>query len=575
MSASAESAATEREARFERLIELGIALSSEHNHDRLMEMILLEAKRIPNADGGTLYLHNEDDRTLEFRILLNDTLNTAMGGTSGTEIKFPPLQLYDPETGEPNNKNVATSVALNKKMSNIADAYEADDYDFSGTKAFDENTGYRSMSFLTIPLLNGKEDVIGVVQLINARDDDGTVIPFSAEIEPIIGALTSQVAVALENQLLLEQQRILMDSFIELIAGAIDAKSPYTGGHCQRVPELTKMLAAAACESDDEPFKDFELDEEQWYELHLAGWLHDCGKVTTPEYVVDKSTKLETIYDRIHEIRNRFEILIKEAEIEYLKARVGANGDGDKLKAEFKARVEQIKDDYTFIAESNLGGEFFDDEKIERIKQISAQTWTRNLDRGIGVSWEEGKRLEKDPPAPAPAVESVLADRGDHLIGQYNLGEVYNLSIARGTLTEEERQKINSHINVTIEMLESLPFPKHLAKVTEYAGGHHEKMDGTGYPRGLKKEDMSLPARMMAIADIFEALTASDRPYKKAKKLSEAVKILSFMNKDAHIDPDLFKLFLTAGIWKEYADRFLDPEQIDDIDVNEYLKDLD
>jgi HD-GYP domain-containing protein (c-di-GMP phosphodiesterase class II) len=568
-------AATEREARFERLIELGIALSSEHNHDRLMEMILLEAKRIPNADGGTLYLHNEEDRTLEFKILLNDTLNTAMGGTSGTEIEFPALQLYDPETGEPNNKNVATSVALNKKMSNIPDAYEADDYDFSGTKAFDENTGYRSMSFLTIPLLNGKEDVIGVVQLINARDDAGIVIPFSAEIEPIIGALTSQAAVALENQLLLEQQRILMDSFIELIAGAIDAKSPYTGGHCQRVPELTKMLAAAACESDNEPFRDFVLDEEQWYELHLAGWLHDCGKVTTPEYVVDKSTKLETIYDRIHEVRNRFEILIKEAEIEYLKARVEANGDGDKLEAEFKARVEQIKDDYAFIAESNLGGEFFDDEKVERIKQISAQTWTRNLDRSIGLSWEEGKRLEEDPLAPAPAVESVLADRGDHLTGQYNLGEVYNLSIARGTLTEEERQKINSHISVTIEMLESLPFPKHLAKVTEYAGGHHEKMDGTGYPRGLKKEDMSLPARMMAIADIFEALTASDRPYKKAKKLSEAVKILSFMNKDAHIDSDLFKLFLTAGIWKQYADRFLDPEQIDDIDVSEYLKDLD
>ena len=290
-----------------------------------------------------------------------------------------------------------------------------------------------------------------------------------------------------------------MDSFIELIAGAIDEKSAYTGGHCQRVPELTKMIARAACDSNDPRFADFDLTEEQWYELHLAGWLHDCGKVTTPEYVVDKAVKLETISNRIHEVRNRFEIMIREAEIDYLKKAMDApEAERETLKQEFEAKKAQLTEDFEFIAETNVGGEFLDDDAIERIKTIGEMTWTRHLDRSIGLSWEEGRRLEDSPPAPTPSVEKLLEDRSDHVTDKYNYGEIYNLSIRRGTLTEEERLKINDHISVTIDMLESLPFPKNLKKVPEYAGGHHEKMDGTGYPCGLTKEDMSLPARMMA-----------------------------------------------------------------------------
>ena len=425
---------------------------------------------------------------------------------------------------------------------------------------------------MTIPLLNRADHVIGVVQLINARDEEGNVVAFDQDVESIIGALASQAAVALENQLLVRQLRTLMDSFIELIAGAIDEKSAYTGGHCQRVPELTKMIARAACDSNDPRFADFDLTEEQWYELHLAGWLHDCGKVTTPEYVVDKAVKLETISNRIHEVRNRFEIMIREAEIDYLKKAMDApEAERETLKQEFEAKKAQLTEDFEFIAETNVGGEFLDDDAIERIKTIGEMTWTRHLDRSIGLSWEEGRRLEDSPPAPTPSVEKLLEDRSDHVTDKYNYGEIYNLSIRRGTLTEEERLKINDHISVTIDMLESLPFPKNLKKVPEYAGGHHEKMDGTGYPCGLTKEDMSLPARMMAIADIFEALTASDRPYKKAKKLSESLKIMSFMNKDQHIDPDLFELFLTNNVWQEYAETFLDPEQIDDVDISQYM----
>ncbi len=576
---------------YRRLIEIGIALSSERNHARLMEIILLEAKRLCNADGGTLYLCTEDGG-LKFELMHTDSLGIAMGGTTGKDIPFPPLKLHDAE-GRPNHKNVATYVALSGKTVNIADAYEAQDFDFSGTKRFDQGTGFRSKSFLTVPLKNHDGDVIGVLQLLNAQDPrTGEVIPFGDSIQPLVEALASQAAVALDNQNLIAAQRRLLDSFIELIASAIDAKSPYTGGHCQRVPELTKMLVKAVCDQKEGLYADFDLTEDQWYELHIAAWLHDCGKVTTPEYVVDKATKLETIYDRIHEVRTRFEVLKRDAEIAYLKAQL-AGGDPAALKAGFEARLKQLDDDFAFVAECNQGGEFMAPDKVERLKRIAAETWVRTLDDRLGLSYDELKRKERAPTAPLPAVENLLADRPDHVFPReggdllaadnpwgfklnvpkhkYNLGEVYNLSVGRGTLTEEERYKINDHMVQTIVMLEQLPFPKQLARVPEYAGGHHEKMDGTGYPKRLAKEQMSIPARVMAIADIFEALTASDRPYKKAKTLSESLKIMSFMNKDKHIDPDLFRLFLTSGVYRDYAERFLDPAQIDDVDIHQFL----
>ena len=430
--------------------------------------------------------------------------------------------------------------------------------------------------------------------MLNAIDPDtDEVIEFGDDIQPLIEALSSQAAVALDNQQLLEAQKKLLDSFIELIASAIDAKSPYTGGHCQRVPELTKMLANAACDQKQGPFADFDLTEEEWYELHIAAWLHDCGKVTTPEYVVDKATKLETIYNRIHEVRNRFEIVKRDRVIEHLK-KVMAGGDEESLRTELEEELAKLDDDFAFIAESNVGGEFMAPERIDRVKEIANIKWTRTLSDRIGLSYEELRRIEREPEPALPAQENLLSDKYDHVVYRdgleataenenpwgfkldvpehmYNMGEVYNLCIARGTLTEEERFKINDHIVQTIIMLEALPFPKHLARVPEMAGGHHEKMDGTGYPKKLNKSDMSVPARIMAIADIFEALTAADRPYKAPKKLSDSVKIMSFMKKDAHIDDELFELFLTSGAYKDYAERFLLPEQLDDVDIGQYV----
>jgi HD-GYP domain-containing protein (c-di-GMP phosphodiesterase class II) len=384
----------------------------------------------------------------------------------------------------------------------------------------------------------------------------------------------------------------LFTAITELLAGAIDAKSPYTGGHCKRVPVLAKLLADAAHDSDKSPFAGFRMDsEEKWREFNVAAWLHDCGKVTTPEYVVDKATKLETIYNRIHEIRMRFEVLLRDARIEAFRKHLPADVDEKDLLSDLEKTEKAIADDFAFVANCNIGGEFMADEKIERLERIASRTWVRHLDDRIGISQEEAVLKNTTPPKRLPAIEQVLADKPEHIIprphpdpfdgnphgfkmevpkNQYNQGELYNLGIRKGTLTAEDRFKINEHIIQTILMLKKLPFPNKMKDVAEIAGAHHETMIGTGYPRRLKKADMSIPARIMAIADIFEALTAADRPYKKAKNLSDALKIMSFMRNDQHIDADLFDLFLEKRIFQSYAEQYMNQQQIDKVNVDLY-----
>lgn len=403
-----------------------------------------------------------------------------------------------------------------------------------------------------------------------------------------IEALSATAAVAIETRELIDAQKRLLDSFIELIAAAIDAKSPYTGGHCQRVPALAKMLAEAAHDSDDPVWREFRLGETDREALHIAAWLHDCGKITTPEHVVDKATKLECIYDRIHEVRMRFEVLKRDARIQALEARL-AGEDAAAVAERLEAALAALDDDFAFVAQCNLGGEAMDDAAIERLHRIAERRWLRTLDDRLGISREEAQRRGAEPPVPLPAEEPLLADRPWHRIERpaeerfgddnpwgfrmavprykYDRGELHNLTVRRGTLTAEDRYIINHHMIQTIMMLERLPFPRHLAGVPEIAGGHHERMDGMGYPRRLRREDMSVLARTMAVADVFEALTAADRPYKAAKTLSESVAIMADMVTGQHLDPDLFRLFLESGVYREYARRFLSPEQIDAVDV--------
>jgi len=421
------------------------------------------------------------------------------------------------------------------------------------------------------------------------------VEPVHSRIREVQWLSDSLVSMSADIRAYQQQQRALQDGIVGLIATAIDQKSPYTGGHCERVPELGIALANAAGASNDDAFSDFDFNSElKQREFEVAAWLYDCGKITTPEYIVDKGSKLETLYNRIHEVRMRFEVLLRDAQIQFLEAVSAAPENRPSLEAELRQQRQAIIDDFEFIAECNVGGEFMDDAKLERLAKIAQRTWQRHLSDRLGLSPVEQARLEDVPQVSLPVTETVLRDTAEHCLPrentairypglgftlmppdlQLNLGEHYNLSVRAGTLTNEERYLINEHICATIKMLESLPWPDELARVPEYAGGHHEKIDGTGYPRSLKGEALSIPAKILAVADIMEALTAGDRPYKKAKPLSAALSIMRSMALGGHIDPALFKLLIESGVYRDYARRFLRPEQLDAVDEESLLAGL-
>lgn len=522
------------------LNEIGIALSAEKNMDSLLERILINAKKLTGADGGTLYLYNAKTQSLEFRIVRTDSLGIKLGGETGAPINanFRPLPLYL-DDATPNEQMIAAYAAIHKEIINIEDAYTVTHFDFSGTRKFDESTGYRSKSFLTIPMTNHENDIMAVLQLLNkVEEESGEVIPFSHQDQKLAESLASQAAVALTNQGLIDEMQNLFDAFIKLIATAIDEKSPHTGNHCRRVPEATMMIAEAAHHSGDDYFKEFAMDSTDRYELKVASWLHDCGKITTPVHVVEKATKLETIHDRIELVAARFEILRRDLEISMLKQRIKAleKGDADhtSIISNYEKLAQSLAEDLSYVKNCNKGGEFMADEQVARVESLSKLSW-------IDMEGKEQPLITEE--------------------------ECYNLTIRRGTITAEEREIINNHMTLTIRMLEQLPFPKHLRNVPEYAGGHHERMDGKGYPRGLTRNEMSIPARIMAVADVFEALTSSDRPYKKAMPLSQTLTIMGRMVEDNHLDPDIFRLFVDSQVYLEYAEKFLKPEQIDEIDV--------
>lgn len=516
------------QSRLEQLNAIGIALSGETNINGLMETILVAAKSLVGADAGTLYIRRDDQ--LHFEIVMTDSLGIALGGSSGKSVPFPPVPLRHAD-GTPNRNNVVACAVLDEHTINIEDAYTAEGYDFSGTKKFDQSTGYRSQSFLTVPMKNHEQEIIGVLQLLNAMTPDGKVEPFTADEQRLVESLASQAAIALTNRHLIRSLEELFESFINLINLAIDDKSPYTGGHCQRVPELTLLLADAVNRTHQGVLAGFSMNEKQRYELKIAGMLHDCGKITTPVHVVDKGTKLQTIFDRIELIETRLEVLRRDAEIAFLR--------GETSEAQLEARLLELEDARAFLRRANAGGEFMRDEDVARIAALATEGW-RAAD-------DSERRL-------------LTAE------------EAENLSIRKGTLTDAERQIINHHIVVTIRMLKALPWPKHLRHVTEYAGGHHERMDGKGYPNGLKREDMSVEARIMGIADVFEALTAADRPYKPGMKLSQAMTILARMANEQHVDADLFEVFAREKVWLDYAQRFLHAEQLDAVDIEGVVK---
>jgi len=509
------------------LLRISTSLSSEKDLTKILENIITASMEITNADAGTLY-RVTDHQKLKFEIVHTKSKNVHLGGNSGKPIILQDIPLYS-ASGSPNLIYTTCYAYHNNQTINIPDAYNNQEFDFSGTRNFDIHNQYKSISFLNVPMKDHHAEIIGILQLINASDPiTKKIIPFSTEHQEIIEALCSQAAITITNRTLLSQYEELFESFISLINHAIDDKSPHTGGHCQRVPTLTLMIADAVNNQKEGPFANFSLPEGNRQELKLASMLHDCGKITTPVHVVDKSTKLETIFDRIELIELKAEIIMRDIQLGF------ANNFIENTNA--SNRQEQLIQDFNFLCNCNIGVESMKDADIKLVHDIA----TRYI-------WQDSSGI-------------------NHYFLDEN--EVTNLTIKSGTLNKDERQIINRHIDVSIGMLERLKWPKHLLNVTEYAAGHHERMDGKGYPRGLHRDEMSVPARCMAIADIFEALTAKDRPYKKGKMLSESLIILGKMKLNQHIDPDLFDIFMWNKLYEQYARQYMDKDQIDSIDVN-------
>ncbi len=518
----------------ERLTDIGLALSGEQSRDRLFEMIVDLARSITGADAGTLYIVDDRGSYLEWVVMQNDTMGVRLGGTSGRPILLPPVRLYGPDGAE-NHANVSSHVALTREVVNIGDVYDAQGFDFAGTRKYDASTGYRSRSMLVIPMVNHEGVIIGVLQLLNAKDRrTGEVAPFSPIGLESVRSLASQAAVALSNTQLINGLRDLLYSFMRSIAAAIDAKSPYTRGHIDRVVDLTMRIATEVNRQSDGPYADIRFTDDELEELKLAAWMHDVGKITTPVHVVDKATKLQTIFDRAKVVRTRFALITQTLRADRLQRLLKATGAGRDVASavfnEMEREGKAIAADLEFVLSCNSPGEFMTDDRIARIREIAARTY---VDGGESLPW-------------------LTPDEAD------------NLCIRKGTLTDAERRIIENHIVVTIDMLSRLPFPKKLSRVPEFAGAHHEKLDGTGYPNHIGGDALSLQARILAVADVFEALTARDRPYKQAMKLSQAMRILDGMVKDHHVDPDVFELFAKSGVYRDYAVAHLAPAQLDD-----------
>lgn len=523
-------------SRLDQLNSIGAALSKERDLNSLLEGILIAAKNITQADGGTLYRMTEDGSALRFEIMRTNSLNLFLGGTTGKAIDFAPLQLINAE-GAFNDTMVATFAAIHDRTVNIADAYAEAGFDFSGTKAFDARTGYRSQSFLTVPMKNFDGEVIGVLQLINALEPGlGRVVTFSEADQRLVESLASQAAIALSNRQRVAHMERLFESFVQLVNTAIDERSPYARDRFNRVPALTLMLASAVDATTDGPYAGVHMTERDRYELKIAGMLHDCGKIATPVHVADKATKLQTLFDRIELISTRFEVLKRDAEIATLRQQLALRTCTDPAaEAAVGQRLEEalahIDADRAFLREVNRAQSVMTDAQLSKVRDIGTRRHWRNAD-GVQVPFLSGDELD-------------------------------NLTILRGTLTAQEHEIVNHHVAVTNAMLGKVQWPKHLKNVPEYVVAGRERPQGTGLSQELQRQQVPLQSRILALADVFEALTSTGRPYRPRMKLSKALEVMVRFAKSGYVDADLFDVFMRQGVYRQFAERFLSPEQMD------------
>lgn len=483
----------------EELLNIGIALSAEKDHNKLLEMILTEARRITCADAGTLYLCEEDK--LVFKIIHNQTLGVFQGG-KGEPVNLPPVPLKE--------ENVSAWAALHKKSVNIPDVYHAAGFDFSGPKKYDALTGYHTKSMLVVPLENYEGEIIGVLQLINALNREGEVVPFEPYLEKVVFSLSSQAAVALTNMQYLEEINRLFHSFVQVMATAIDARTPYNVNHTRNIAVLAERLARHIDQLDRGPLAPEKFDIERVSQLVMAAWLHDIGKVAVPLRVMDKPSRLGEMYDGVMQ---RLELWETRNRILYLEKKAAGDNSAE-LEEWWQKQLENCREARELISRVNNPATFVDGEIASRLEEIAR--------------W-------KDPVSGEP----LLSEK-----------ELRCLCIQRGTLTDEERKVMESHVDVTRRMLDKIKFSRKLKDVPTWAVIHHELLDGTGYPSGLKGEKIPLEARILTILDIFDALTASDRPYKKAMPPEKALDILQNMAREGKLDSLLLDEFSRSRVWE-------------------------
>ena len=518
------------------LFKISQTIQEQSNLPKLLAMIVEQSMRFTHADAATLYLLDEEKQELMFKVLYNDTLNVHVENVNH-DHNWPNLPLYN-QDNTPNDKLVAVMVALTKKTTVIDDVYTENTFDFEGTKAFDNTTGYRSSSMLVVPLLNHENETIGVLQLINKQTTYSNAAPFDSFDIESTNALAAQASIAIINATLIHELQESFELFISTIATVINTKSKETGEHVRKVSIIADMLAKAIHKTSTGKYKDVFYTDDELKQINLAALLHDVGKIATPEYIMNKSKKLEKIIDGIVLFDERIEILKRDIEIDYLnkeltllKAQQTVPHDLHTDKEKALASLEEIR---TFLHECNVGSEYLNQDKIKRLTTLSQKSY-----------------LLKD--------ESIAFIRED---------ELENLSIPRGTLNTEERDIIHNHAHVSVDILDSIKFPKSLQLVPDIACNHHEKLDGTGYPRQLSAKDLTLEDRIMILADMFEALSASNRSYKVPNSMNEIIVILKKFIDDGHMDKDLVKFFFESGTYKEYAKNELHPSQQDIVKID-------
>lgn len=484
-----------------RLLNIGIALTAEKDYNKLLEMILSEARNITNADGGTLYIC--ENGKLSYKIMQNSSLGIFKGG-EGEVIDIPPVEMSP--------SNVSAYCAMTREVINIPDVYNSTIFDFSGPKKFDKAMGYRTKSMLVIPLINREDKVIGVLQLINALDGQNNPIPFDKSLEDVVKSLASQAGIAVANMQYIDEIKNFFDSFVRVMASAIDERTPYNANHSRNIANLAEKFANYINKLDSGKYKDVFFSSKDIKQLVMAAWLHDIGKIVVPLEVMDKPTRLA---DSLNLLMLRLELIESKLKANYLEKIIKNPEKQEEYTRKWQEDTDYIREVKEFIVDVNNPAKFVDEEIIKKLNEIRGKTF-ENI------------------------AEPLLTD-----------DELENLSIPKGTLTESERKIIESHVDVCERLLMNMNFPDYLKDVPDWAVRHHELLDGTGYSKKCKGDELPIQVRILTILDIYDALTATDRPYKKGMPKEKAFQILGFMAKEGKLDGELLKIFEESKVWDE------------------------